>query len=103
MSARVYLAYDAEGDLLYVGHTKLPMETRMACHRSTADWPADVARLDVLEYDDIHLARREERNFIADLEPLHNIQGNPRHNPEWYEVDLPETPEMYAEFMRGVA
>lgn len=104
MKTRVYLAFDTDGALLYVGHTKLAMKQRMACHRQEDKvWPQRMARLELVEFDDPNEARSVERNLIADLEPLYNVQGNPRHNPEWYEVDLPETAEMYADFMRGAA
>lgn len=86
MTTFVYLAYNFDGDLLYVGHTR-DVKQRMACHGSTAEWPGDVARLVVEQYDNAGEARLMERAYIEDLEPLHNIQGNPRHNPAWYEVD----------------
>lgn len=90
MTTYVYLAHNATGDLLYVGHTG-NVETRIALHASNSDWPAEVARIDVHEFANYDEALAVERDFIADLEPLHNLLGNPRFHPEPYEFARQET------------
>lgn len=81
MTTYVYLAYAEDNTLLYVGHTR-DVRKRMACHRATAEWPHDVARIAVEEYPTAEEARWVERTYIADLEPLHNVRGNPRHEAD---------------------
>lgn len=82
----VYIAYAADGDVLYVGHTR-NVDVRMRCHRSTAEWPAFVQRIDIESYPSAFEAQAAERTRINDLEPIHNIHGNPRYWPMSYEAD----------------
>jgi hypothetical protein len=70
----VYLCFDADDTLLYVGITVSGFE-RFAGHRKNGSvWTRDVARIEIE-----HLATRKdaadrERELIQTLHPKHNIQ-----------------------------
>lgn len=73
----IYFVYDAEGEVLYIGHTK-NLHARRKCHKSTASWFPRAAHWEVVgEYASKAEALSVERDYIADLEPECNIQGNP--------------------------
>jgi len=75
----VYLFYDVEGNLLYVGATG-QREQRSHQHANSAPWWHLVARA---EYEHFHgpgakeKAFAAERALIAELRPYFNVVGNP--------------------------
>lgn len=72
--ATVYRAYDDAGTLLYVG-CAVNVEKRMAQHRRTAAWYADMARTETVEYPSRGLALAAEAEAIRAEHPAYNVSG----------------------------
>lgn len=71
----VYRAYDAQGRLLYVGHSTAPRQ-RMYQHRSRrAPWVSHIARVDEQWFDDVDSALDEESSAIRRELPIYNVAG----------------------------
>lgn len=71
--AWVYRAFDADGDLLYVGMTQRP-RTRMQQHRRKADWWGDASRIRFSQYPTRNDALQAERSAIHSEKPVYNIR-----------------------------
>ena len=67
----VYLAYDREGRLLYVGIT-LGFRSRMGTHRASSEWWPETTRLEVEHYPDRRAALARESEVIGTLVPPYN-------------------------------
>lgn len=73
LPAIVYRAFDAEGDLLYVGvTTKGPL--RWEQHAATKPWWNSVARIDVAHYSTVRDALDAERFAIGSEHPRYNVR-----------------------------
>jgi hypothetical protein len=70
----VYLAYNAAGQLLYVGISLRP-RVRLAEHVQQSEWWPHVQRIDVEHYDTRPLARARELDLIRTVSPLFNKEG----------------------------
>lgn len=76
----VYRAYDATGNLLYVGVTRSPA-TRQTWHRYNSLWFPDVTSVRMTGPLPAADARDLEFRLICDEAPLHNISGRPTREP----------------------
>lgn len=70
----VYRAWDAGGELLYIGSTINPAQ-RVLGHRRSTIWWSDVARLDFEEYETESEARHAESAAIWEAPGKHNKFG----------------------------
>lgn len=71
----VYRAYDADGRLLYIGHTK-NTERRWDGHKKTAMWRSYCFKIITKEYVSKAEAVAVEKRAIRMLAPLYNSQNN---------------------------
>jgi hypothetical protein len=71
----LYRAYDASGDLLYVGIAKSWMH-RWAHHQYDSAWFADVRRIELEPFPTRRAALDAERIAIRTEAPLYNIEHN---------------------------
>jgi DNA-directed RNA polymerase subunit N (RpoN/RPB10) len=71
MSAIVYRAYDAQGQLLYVGKS-IGLLTRLRDHRSTDKWWKAISRLELEHFDSPEDAFVREAQLIHELKPPYN-------------------------------
>lgn len=81
MSHTLYRAYDAGGDLLYIGLTT-QFQARMIGHRSSSEWFALHTLVTTMDVgDDYAAARAAESAAILMDQPRFNIRGKkpPRH------------------------
>ena len=80
----VYLFYDADDRLLYVG-ISLSIAARMKSHQEDKPWWQDVVRAEFEHYDDEDAARERESHLVYERNPVHNVQLQRRkgmcHNP----------------------
>lgn len=74
----LYLYYDQNSLLLYVGITKRGI-SRNHEHNSTKEWWRFVARQEVQHFPDRPQALRAERQMIETYRPPFNVQHNPDH------------------------
>ena len=74
MASDVYLAYDADGRLLYVGFST-NLATRVGPHRANSRWWPLVRRLEVEHFLTVADARDRERELIRTLQPPFNVDG----------------------------
>lgn len=70
----VYYAWDADGELLYVG-SSVKVATRIKGHMSQTPWWGGVRRLTFTEYDTELEVRRAELAAIAERPGIHNREG----------------------------
>ena len=77
MITYLYRAYDAQGQLLYVGITGCVAQRFMDGHQHSAPWWMDLAALTVVSYPDQKSARAAEREVIKKESPLWNVEGSP--------------------------
>lgn len=76
----MYELLDDAGAALYVGITaNLPARLRL--HASRRAWWSDVADVRSRRYSDRETARRVEAERIDALDPRHNVDGSPTHEP----------------------
>lgn len=68
----VYLLYDAQDALLYVGITSRSTR-RLGEHYRDKDWWPEVARAEFKHYPAVALARHAEAILIRDRQPRHNV------------------------------
>lgn len=68
----VYRCYDRAGRLLYLGCTYNPRK-RLAEHRSTSSWFAEVARTELVEYPDGASGFAAEAEAHASEDALHSL------------------------------
>lgn len=74
----LYRAYDADGNLLYIGTTRDPGRRVQSHAGYSLNWITRAARLDLEWYPDIASAREAEGRAIAAENPPHNTDGTPR-------------------------
>jgi hypothetical protein len=67
----VYRAYDADGNLLYVG-ISMSLDGRLTKHRRAAWWP-EVEEITVQWFDGREAAKAAERAAIRDENPIYNL------------------------------
>lgn len=77
MSATYVYVISAPDETLYVGHTS-DLFQRLAQH-ATEPWAGRVTHVTAEVFANKAEALTTERNYIADLEPEFNGQGNPRY------------------------
>lgn len=78
---QVYLAFDRDGRLLYVG-ISWSAPHRIAQHRTAAPWWPEVARVEFHDCSDRHDAEHLEKSLIRAHAPAHNKQHNDRPETE---------------------
>jgi excinuclease UvrABC nuclease subunit len=74
----VYLHYDDNDELLYVGQTSDPINrlTQHArAHKARSHWWGQVARIEWEMFDSKRMSVRVERLLIRHMQPKHNVQG----------------------------
>lgn len=69
----VYRHFDAAGALLYVG-VSLSAIQRLAQHADNSHWFAQIARVEIQNFNSREEALAAERRAIADESPKHNIK-----------------------------
>lgn len=72
--AAVYRMYDADGQLLYVGHSKSALK-RLGDHLNDKPWIQDVVDVNLEHFDTVEQAKAAESAAISNEFPLHNIAG----------------------------
>ncbi len=72
--AAVYRMYDADGQLLYVGHSKSALK-RLGDHLQDKPWIDDVVDVRLEHFDTVEQAKASEAVAIWNEFPLHNIAG----------------------------
>lgn len=72
MSGYLYRAFDADGDLLYIGAT-FDAGQRLAAHADRSEWFADVERITLEHFDTREDAFAAELVAIRDEEPRFNL------------------------------
>ena len=77
MSAVLYRAFNAEGELLYVGATA-GLAKRLEQHKKTKQWWQEVANVTVEHFGTTKEALKAERVAIAAEHPRANMAGTPR-------------------------
>lgn len=88
----VYLAYNEQGELLYIGSTgNLPQ--RQATHRATSPWWPEVARWEVEQVPWRSHAYQRETDLIHELRPRYNRPPGPAPG---FTRQVPQTPEQAA-------
>jgi len=73
----VYVAYDINNKVLYVGITD-DLFGRMASHRQSSAWWQRMERLTWEEWSNRDVARMLERELIGRYCPEYNVVGNPK-------------------------
>lgn len=87
----LYRAFDAEGQLLYVG-ISINAITRLGQHSSGSDWWTQVVRVEIETHEDRAAALEAEGVAIAAEAPLHNVAGSGR--PRRSNISLTERREL---------
>lgn len=73
--ATLYRLWGTETELLYVGITSVPVNTRLAAHRRSQEWWGEVANVTVEEFPKRTEALAAERLAIAEESPKYNKQS----------------------------
>lgn len=76
----VYRFFNEAGALLYVGMSKAPSRRKWQ-HKRTAEWYSEIARQDVVWFDDVIPASVEEQRAILAECPLYNRMMPPWDHP----------------------
>lgn len=90
----VYRAYNASGDLLYIGST-CDFTMRVGIHRRESLWIDQVAEWAVTEYHFLYAARFGEEVAIASEHPRWNIKGRSKHHPDGLLTRLVQVATLY--------
>lgn len=83
----VYIAYDADGEALYIGRTK-NLRARLNAHSSSSEWYGQMQVAEWVPCASATDARRTEREYIETFQPPYNINDAVPLRPG--PVDLPE-------------
>lgn len=75
-----YQLFDRSGSLLYVGCTIHP-RLRLAQHRTTKSWGADIAEMRTFRHENSDVAAAVEDLMIWALQPFHNVYRPASPNP----------------------
>lgn len=78
----VYLVYDRDDHLLYVGVTN-NIVRRKGYHRNCTEWYPSAVRWAIREYDTRSRAEAVEAKAIVLLRPIHNIAGQRDQKARW--------------------
>lgn len=86
----LYRLFNAEGDLLYIGHTG-DLTVRLRCHKSDKAWWSEVSRIESVEHWPKEAAIEAERAAIRSESPRYNVQLMPGARMVVVNFRVPET------------